>query len=150
MVGRVDKLQVHKALDHWKARGLDLSSLLVRPEVEGSVPIHCVQAQDHGIANVLDHTLIEQAHPALEHRTPVRIDLPIRNVNRTVGAMLSGEIAKRYGLEGLPPDTIQIRFTGTAGQSFGAFLARGGDDPRRQYRVVRRHLGRGVLLRDGR
>jgi glutamate synthase (NADPH/NADH) large chain/glutamate synthase (ferredoxin) len=125
MVGRVDKLQVHKALDHWKARGLDLSSLLVRPEVESSVPIRCVQVQDHGIANVLDHTLIEHAHPAIEHQTPVRIELPIRNVNRTVGAMLSGEIAKRYGLEGLPPDTIQIRFSGTAGQSFGAFLARG-------------------------
>jgi glutamate synthase (NADPH/NADH) large chain/glutamate synthase (ferredoxin) len=74
---------------------------------------------------VLDHTLIEHAHPAIEHQTPVRIELPIRNVNRTVGAMLSGEIAKRYGLEGLPPDTIQIRFSGTAGQSFGAFLARG-------------------------
>src|SRR3990167_6069902 len=87
--------------------------------------VRCVQAQDHGIADVLDHTLIERALPALEHRTPVRIDLPIRNVNRTVGTMLSGEIAKRYGLEGLPPDTIQIRFTGTAGQSFGAFLARG-------------------------
>jgi glutamate synthase (NADPH/NADH) large chain/glutamate synthase (ferredoxin) len=125
MVGRADKLQVHKALDHWKARGLDLSSLLVRPEVEPSVPVRCVQAQDHGIAEVLDHALIERALPALEHRTPVRIDLPIRNVNRTVGTMLSGEIAKRYGLEGLPPDTIRIRFTGTAGQSFGAFLARG-------------------------
>jgi glutamate synthase (NADPH/NADH) large chain/glutamate synthase (ferredoxin) len=125
MVGRVDKLQAHKAIDHWKARGLDLSSLLVHPEVEPSVPVRCVQAQDHGIAEVLDHALIERARPALEHRTPVRIDLPIRNVNRTVGTMLSGEIAKRYGLEGLPPDTIQIRFTGTAGQSFGAFLAHG-------------------------
>jgi glutamate synthase (NADPH/NADH) large chain/glutamate synthase (ferredoxin) len=125
MVGRVDKIKVQKAVDHWKAQGLDLSPLLIKPDVDASIPIHCVQAQDHGIADVLDHSLIERAQPALKHKTPVAIELPIRNVNRTVGAMLSGEIAKRYGLEGLPPDTIRIHFTGTAGQSFGAFLARG-------------------------
>ncbi|MEO5657547.1 MAG: glutamate synthase large subunit [Nitrospiria bacterium] len=125
MVGRTDKLKAHKAVDHWKARGLDLSALLVRPEVEPSVAIHCTQSQDHGIAGVLDHTLIERARPALEHGRAVKIQLPIRNINRTVGTMLSGEIASRYGLEGLPPDTIHVEFTGTAGQSFGAFLARG-------------------------
>ncbi len=125
MVGRVDKLKVHRAVDHWKAKGLDLAPLLVKAEVEDSVPKRCVEAQDHGIDDVLDHALIERAKPALEHAERVEFALPIRNVHRTVGAMLSNQIAKRYGADGLPPDTIRIRFTGTAGQSFGAFLAKG-------------------------
>jgi glutamate synthase (NADPH/NADH) large chain/glutamate synthase (ferredoxin) len=125
MVGRVDKLKVHRAVDHWKAKGLDLAPLLVKAEVEDSVPIRCVESQEHGIDKVLDHALIERSGPALERGERVEFALPIRNVHRTVGAMLSNQIAKRYGADGLPPDTIRINFTGTAGQSFGAFLAKG-------------------------
>ena len=125
MVGRVDKLKVQKAIDHWKAKGLDLTPLLKAPEVGADVPRHCVQKQDHGLAEVLDNKLIELCKPALDKGEKVTLDLPIRNVNRTVGTMLSSRIAKKYGLEGLPPDTISIKFTGSAGQSFGAFLSRG-------------------------
>ncbi|MFZ5864079.1 MAG: glutamate synthase large subunit [Nitrospirota bacterium] len=125
MIGRVERLKIHKAVDHWKAKGLDLTPLLSKPEVADSVPLRCVESQDHGIDEVLDRALIERAQSALERREPVAIALPIRNVHRTVGAMLSNQIAKRYGDEGLPQDTIRIAFTGTAGQSFGAFLARG-------------------------
>jgi glutamate synthase (NADPH/NADH) large chain/glutamate synthase (ferredoxin) len=112
-------------VEHWKAKGLDLTPLLSKPDVEGSVPLRCVESQDHGIDDVLDRALIERAQAALERREPVEIALPIRNVHRTVGAMLSNQIAKRYGDDGLPQDTIRIAFTGTAGQSFGAFLAKG-------------------------
>jgi glutamate synthase (NADPH/NADH) large chain/glutamate synthase (ferredoxin) len=125
MIGRVDRLKIHKAVDHWKAKGLDLTPLLAKPDVADSVAIRCVESQQHGIDDVLDRTLIERAAPALERREPVEMALPIRNVHRTVGAMLSHHIAKRYGDEGLPTDTIRIAFTGTAGQSFGAFLAKG-------------------------
>ncbi|MFO0707080.1 MAG: glutamate synthase large subunit [Nitrospira sp.] len=125
MVGRVDKLKVQKAIDHWKAKGLDLTPLLKMPEVGDDVPRRCVETQDHGIAEVLDNKLIELCRPALEKGEKVALDLPIRNVNRTVGTMLSSRIAKRYGAEGLPSDTISIKFTGSAGQSFGAFLSRG-------------------------
>ncbi|HZS11632.1 MAG TPA: glutamate synthase large subunit, partial [Nitrospirales bacterium] len=125
MVGRTDKLKPHKAIEHWKAKGLDLSALLHSPNVGPEIPRHCVEKQDHGIACVMDWDLIEKAKPALEKKEQVRLDLPIRNVNRTVGTILSSEIARRYRLEGLPPDTIHIKFTGSAGQSFGAFLARG-------------------------
>jgi len=125
MVGRVDMLDVQPAVDHWKARGIDLSAILYNPELPGRVARRCVQAQDHGLQVALDHTLIKQAQPALELRTPVEIELPVRNVHRTVGAMLSGEIARRYGSQGLPDDTIRVRLAGSAGQSFGAFLAKG-------------------------
>ncbi|HET8759735.1 MAG TPA: glutamate synthase-related protein, partial [Nitrospiria bacterium] len=125
MIGRVERLKIHKAVDHWKAKGLDLTPLLSKPEVADSVPLRCVESQQHGIDDVLDRALIERAQAAIERREPVEIALPIRNVHRTVGAMLSNQIAKRYGDEGLPQDTIRIAFTGTAGQSFGAFLARG-------------------------
>ncbi len=125
MIGRVDRLKIHQAVDHWKAKGLDLTPLLAKPDVPDSVAIRCVESQQHGIDDVLDRTLIERAAPALERREPVEMALPIRNVHRTVGAMLSHHIAKRYGDEGLPTDTIRIAFTGTAGQSFGAFLAKG-------------------------
>ena len=125
MVGRVDMLDVQPAVDHWKARGIDLSAILYNPELPGRVARHCVQAQDHGLQAALDYKLIEQAKPALENRTPVEMELPIRNVHRTVGAMLSGEIARRYGSEGLPDDTIRVGLSGSAGQSFGAFLAKG-------------------------
>ena len=125
MVGRVDKLKVHKALDHWKAKGLDLTPLLKAPDVGPEIARYCVQKQDHGLADVLDNTLIELCKPALEKKEKVTLDLPIRNVNRTTGTMLSSRVAKQYGLEGLPEDTITIKFSGSAGQSFGAFLSRG-------------------------
>ncbi len=125
MIGRVDKLKVQKAIDHWKAKGLDLSPLLAVPDVGHDVARYCVQKQDHGLADVLDNKLIELCRPAIDRGERVAAELPIRNVNRTVGTMLSSQIAKKYGLDGLPPDTITMKFTGSAGQSFGAFLARG-------------------------
>ncbi len=125
MVGRVDRLEMRDAVDHWKARGIDLSSILYNPPAPSRVARRCTTKQDHGIANALDHELIRLAAPAIENVTPVEFELPIRNIHRTVGAMLSGEIAKRHGSGGLPEDTIQIKFTGSAGQSFGAFLSPG-------------------------
>jgi glutamate synthase domain-containing protein 2/glutamate synthase domain-containing protein 1/glutamate synthase domain-containing protein 3 len=125
MVGRVDMLEGRQAVDHWKAQGIDLSAILHRPEVPLRVARRCVELQDHGLHQALDYKLIEHARQALERGTPIEIKLPIRNVHRTVGAMLSGEIARRYGSAGLPDDTIRFEFTGSAGQSFGAFLARG-------------------------
>jgi len=125
MVGRVDMLDVQPAINHWKARGVDLSAILYNPPLPGRVARHCVQKQDHGIDKALDHELIAGAKAALGNREPVEMSFAIRNVHRTVGAMLSGEIARRYGSEGLPDDTIRINFTGSAGQSFGAFLAKG-------------------------
>jgi glutamate synthase domain-containing protein 3 len=125
MIGRVDMLEMKPAVEHWKARGLDYSAILYKPEVPARVARRCVQKQDHGLQQAIDHELIAASQDALEKRTPVQIEMPIRNVHRTVGAMLSGEVARRYGSEGLPDDTIQCRFTGSAGQSFGAFLAKG-------------------------
>jgi glutamate synthase (NADPH/NADH) large chain/glutamate synthase (ferredoxin) len=125
MIGRVDKLKAQKAIDHWKAKGLDLTPLLTVPDVGPEVPRYCVQKQDHGLACILDNQLVELCRPAIEKGEKVSLDLPIKNVNRTVGTVLSSRIAKKYGSEGLPPDTITIKFTGSAGQSFGAFLARG-------------------------
>ncbi|MCZ6800327.1 MAG: glutamate synthase large subunit [Nitrospirae bacterium] len=125
MIGRVDKLKIEKALDHWKAKGIDLSPLLWRPEVGDDVAQYCVQSQDHGLDKLLDNQLVEQCQPAIQHGDKVSLAFPIRNVNRTTGTILSSHIARKYGLEGLPEDTIQIKFTGSAGQSFGAFLAHG-------------------------
>ena len=125
MVGRVDMLEAQPAVEHWKASGLDLSAILYNPPVPGRVSRRRVQEQDHGLNQALDHAIIAQSRPALENATPVAIQLPIRNVHRTVGAMLSGEIARRYGSAGLPDDTIRVQFQGSAGQSFGAFLAQG-------------------------
>jgi glutamate synthase domain-containing protein 3 len=125
MVGRVDCLVQRPDVDHWKARGLDLSSVLHNPQVPTRVGRRCLIKQDHGLEKSLDYQLIDHAREALERGTPVSISLPIRNTHRTVGAMLSGEIARRYGSEGLPDDTIRFEFTGSAGQSFGSFLARG-------------------------
>ena len=112
-------------VEHWKARGLDFSSILYNPPVPRRVGRRCLIAQDHGLEQALDYKLIDHAKDALEHGTPVEFKLPIRNVHRTVGTMLSGEIARRYGSEGLPDDTIRFHFNGSAGQSFGAFLAKG-------------------------
>ena len=126
MIGRADRLDVCAAVDHWKARGLDLTSILHYPDVASRVGRHCVRPQDHGLDRALDNELIARCEPALERREPVALDLPIRNVNRTVGTMLGAEITKRrWGAEGLPDDTVRIRFTGSAGQSFGAFVPRG-------------------------
>ncbi|HJT86344.1 MAG TPA: glutamate synthase large subunit [Bryobacteraceae bacterium] len=125
MVGRVDMLDARKAIEHWKAKGLDLSMLLYNPPTPSRIARRSVQAQDHGLSQALDYKLIDHARDAIENGTPVEIKVPIRNVHRTVGAMLSGEIARRYGSAGLPDDTIKFQFTGSAGQSFGAFLARG-------------------------
>jgi glutamate synthase (NADPH/NADH) large chain len=125
MVGRVDMLEAADAIDHWKAKGIDLSALLHKPEVPERYAIRCVAPQDHGLEKALDNRLLELARPALERREPVEIEQPIRNVNRTVCTMLSAEISRRFGEEGLPPDTIRIRLRGSAGQSFGAFMANG-------------------------
>ncbi len=125
MIGRADRLDMRRAIHHWKARGLDFSRLLTMPPAPPGVATYHCEEQNHGLDGVLDHRLIARAQPALETRQPVRIDLPVRNTDRTVGAMLSGQLARRYGHQGLPDDTIHVRLTGTAGQSFGAFLARG-------------------------
>ena len=126
MIGRVDRLETGNAVEHWqKTRGVDLSGLLTMPEAGPGVATHHSYEQDHGLERALDNQLIARSKEALEHRVPVDIDMPIRNANRTVGAMLSGEVAKRYGEDGLPEGTIHTRFTGSAGQSFAAFLAKG-------------------------
>jgi len=125
MVGSSDRLDMRRAIDHWKARGLDFSRILSRPEAGPGVAIHNCETQDHGLDRALDHELIRQAQPVLEGGKAVRIETPVINRNRSVGAMLSGEVARRFGLKGLPQDTIHIRMNGTAGQSFGAWLASG-------------------------
>ncbi|HUX27198.1 MAG TPA: glutamate synthase large subunit [Terracidiphilus sp.] len=125
MVGRVDKIDASIADAHWKAKGIDLSSILHSPALPSRVARRCVQAQDHGLGQALDHALIAKAAPALESKTPVSASFAIRNVHRTVGAMLGGQIARRYGSDGLPDGTIHFRFQGSAGQSFGAFVPNG-------------------------
>ncbi len=125
MVGRVDMLETRDVSYHWKAKGLDLSAILYNPPVPSKVGRRCMIGQDHGLADALDYKLIDFAKPALESAEKVEFKMPIRNVHRTVGAMLSGEVAKRYGSAGLPDDTIKFEFHGSAGQSFGAFLSRG-------------------------
>ena len=125
MIGRSDHLDVEGAVAHWKAKGLDLSAILHQPDVAPTVGRRCVREQDHGLDKALDNELIRQAQPALEQGAPVEITSPIRNINRTVGTMLGAELTRRWGAAGLPDDTIRIQFTGTAGQSFGAFVPRG-------------------------
>ena len=125
MVGRSDKLDMQRALSHWKTDGLDFSRIFYKPEVDDDTAVYHCESQDHGLEHALDHSLIAAAQPALEKGLAVQINTQVRNVNRTVGAMLSGEVAKRYGHKGLPEDTIAIKATGIAGQSFGAFLAQG-------------------------
>ena len=113
------------AVNHWKGRGLDLSAILYDPPVPSRVARRCVQAQDHGLEQALDHQLLAESRDALETLAPVEIKLPVRNIHRSVGTMLSGAIARRYGSAGLPDDTIRIHLDGSAGQSLGAFLAKG-------------------------
>ncbi len=125
MIGRTDKLDMRSAISHWKAKGLDFSRILYKPEVGPDVAVYNCEKQDHGLDKAVDQKLIELAKPALERREPVQIEMSIYNYNRTFGAMLSGEVAKRYGHAGLPENTIYIKLTGSGGQSFGAFVAKG-------------------------
>jgi glutamate synthase (NADPH/NADH) large chain len=125
MIGRMDRLDTRPAIDHWKAKGLDFSRIFAKPDVGPEVAIFNCEKQKHGLEKALDNDLIEKARPALENQTPVRIEIPVRNTNRSVGAMLSGQIARRYGHQGLPNDTIHVSMKGNAGQSFGAWLACG-------------------------
>jgi len=124
-IGRTDALDVDDAVEHWKAAGLDLRPILYMPELPAGSSRFQVQGQDHGLEHALDNKLIEMAGPALADGTPVEADLAINNVNRTVGTMLGHELTKRWGADGLPDDTVHYRFTGSAGNSFGAFLPRG-------------------------
>jgi glutamate synthase (NADPH/NADH) large chain len=129
MVGRVDMLDVEPAVDHWKdhwkARGLDFSAILYNPPTPSRVARRRVQDQDHGLEQALDHKILGQVHSTLETLSPIEVKLPVRNIHRSVGTMLSGEIARRYGSAGLPGDTVHIQLSGSAGQSMGAFLAKG-------------------------
>ena len=125
MVGRVDRLDFKRATDHWKAQGVDLSALLFEPQVPANVARRRIREQDHGLERALDHELIRQSAAALDERRPVELHVPIRNAHRAVGTLLGSEITRRYGAAGLPEDRITINFTGSAGQSFGAFLPRG-------------------------
>ncbi|CAM3606791.1 glutamate synthase-related protein [Bordetella sputigena] len=123
LIGRSDLLDTRVGIEHWKARGLDFTRVFYQAPSEG--PVRQTETQDHGLAGALDHQLIERSKPALERGEKVSFIVPVRNRNRTIGAMLSGAVASRYGHEGLPDDTIHIQCNGTAGQSFGAFLAHG-------------------------
>jgi glutamate synthase (NADPH/NADH) large chain len=125
MIGRTDLLDTKKSIEHWKAKRLDFSRIFHQPAMPAEVARRHVESQDHGLDRALDRMLIRRAEPALERGESVSFITPVRNGNRTIGTMLSGEVARRYGHAGLPDDTIHIQCNGVAGQSFGAFLARG-------------------------
>ena len=125
IIGHPEFVDVQSAIGHWKAHGLDLTPILAEPDVDEDAARHCVKAQDHGLDRALDRKLIEACQPALSDVRPVKLEMAISNVNRTVGTMLGAEISRRYGAAGLPDGTIEISFAGSAGQSFGAFLPRG-------------------------
>ena len=125
MIGRADKLNKRKTLDHWKASHLDLSALLHNPNVDPTIVRYKTENQDHSLTKALDQLLIKKAHQSIQNATPSIIKSPITNQNRTVGTMLSYHVSKKYGNKGLPPDTISVDFSGSAGQSFAAFLAPG-------------------------
>ncbi len=125
MIGQMQMLDQSRVIAHWKAKGLDFSKLFYKPQAPASVKIYKCEPQDHKIHDILDRRLIAESKAALDRGAPVRIVTTITNTDRAAGAMLSGEIAKRYGHVGLPEDTIHVKLTGTAGQSFGAWLARG-------------------------
>ncbi len=124
-IGRVDLLDTETAVTHWKAAGLDLSSVLTQPDVPASMGRRQQREQDHGLEKALDHAFLDECGPALENGTSVSVSVPITNVDRTVGTLLGSEISRRYGAAGLPDDTISLTFTGSAGQSFGAFVPKG-------------------------
>jgi glutamate synthase (ferredoxin) len=126
MVGHTEKLEMTGAIDHYKAKGLDLSPILYQPKVADSVGRYCSIPQDHGLDRALDNTtLLPLCQPAIDNGTPISAKLPIRNVNRVVGTIVGSEVTRRYGPAGLPNDTIRLHFQGSAGQSFGAFLPKG-------------------------
>ena len=124
-IGHAEVLDTRRAVDHWKASGLDLSPILHVPEHPFGDDLYCTTTQDHGLERALDQQLISAARTAIDTGTPIKLDFPIRNVNRTVGTMLGHELTKKHGGLGLPDDTIDITFTGSAGQSFGAFVPKG-------------------------
>jgi len=125
LIGRSDLLDMQAGINHWKIHGLDFSKIFYRPELSDEVGTYHQETQDHGLDKALDHELIKQAKDAIENKGSCVINTPITNINRTAGTLLSHEIAKRYGNDGLPEDSIQVNLSGTAGQSFGAFLAKG-------------------------
>src|SRR3982751_1281736 len=125
MIGRVDLIEMKPEVEHWKARGLDFESILYNPQVPGRVGRRQLKCQDHGLSEALDHQLLREAEQAIENSTPVEFKAKVRNVHRAVGPMLSGQVARRHGSKGLPDGTVKISLTGSAGQSFGAFLAEG-------------------------
>jgi glutamate synthase (NADPH) large chain len=125
MIGRVDRIDMKRVQRHWKAQGIDLTRLLRKVEVPAGKELRHTEFQDHGLENALDNQIIQAARPALDHGETLVLDFPVRNVNRTVGAMLSGEIARRFGHAGLKTDQLRVNFTGVAGQSFGAWAAHG-------------------------
>ena len=125
MVGQSQKLNMSDAIEHFKAKGIDLSTILHKPDVKEGTPLRNTEKQDHKLENVLDFTLISKAKNALEKLEPLTLTLPIHNTDRSVGAILSNEISKKYGAEGLPEDTLTIYFNGSAGQSFGCFATKG-------------------------
>jgi glutamate synthase (ferredoxin) len=123
MIGMSDRLNVRPATEHWKARGLDYSKMLKEPFTPS--PRRRVEAQDHGLDGAFDRELLEACREAIVHRAPVTLERRVQNVDRTIGTMVGSEVTRRWGGEGLPDDTIQLRCTGSAGQSFGAFIPRG-------------------------
>jgi glutamate synthase (NADPH) large chain len=125
VIGHPEVIDVTDAVGHWKTAGLDLRPILAVPDVGSDEPRRCVKTQDHGLERALDRTLIEACQPTLDDGVPIQISMPVRNVNRTVGTLLGAEVTRRYGAAGLPDDTIDISFTGSAGQSFGAFVPSG-------------------------
>jgi glutamate synthase (ferredoxin) len=125
LIGRSDLIDVRRAVDHWKAQGLDFSAILYRAEVDESIATRRVRAQDHGLDKALDNEILPLVMPALERKEHVCLRMPIRNVHRTVGTITGSELTRRHGFNGLPDDTIEIHFSGSAGQSFGAFVPAG-------------------------
>ena len=125
MVGQSQKLNMAHAIDHYKAQGIDLSAILYKPEVDERVDCYNTQTQDHQLDKVLDFKIVAEAHPAIYRKENQHLSFPIKNTNRAVGALLSNEISKIHGAKGLPEDTLSLLFTGTAGQSFGAFTTKG-------------------------
>jgi glutamate synthase (ferredoxin) len=125
VIGRSDLIDARRAVDHWKAQGLDLSAILYQPDVDEFIARRRVCEQDHGLDRALDYQILPTLEPALERRERVALDLPIHNTNRTVGTIIGSELTRRYGVNGLPDDTIDIQFHGSAGQSFGAFVPAG-------------------------
>src|SRR6185369_3200054 len=141
-IGHAELLDTAPAVDHWKAAGLDLTPLLEVPRLPAGAARRRMRGQEHGLDEALDNTLIQLCEGALMDASPVTLELPVRNVNRTVGTMLGSLVTRRFGAAGLPDDTIDLTFTGSAGQSFGAFLPRG--ITLRLYGDANDHVGKGL------